>query len=62
MKAPSDGMCGSTDEENLGFTYATLDKYLRTGEIENLEDKEKIDRKIKNNWFKHSPIPAFELG
>ena len=60
-KTPADGLCGSTDEESFGFTYAVLDRYLRTGEIEKQEDKEKIDRKIKNNWFKHSPIPAFEL-
>ena len=60
-KVPADGLCGSTDEDAFGFTYAVLDRYLRTGEIEKQEDKEKIDRKIKNNWFKHSPIPAFEL-
>ena len=34
-----------TDEENLGFTYAVLDKYIRTGEIENKETKEIIDKK-----------------
>lgn len=28
-KAPSDGMCGKTDEDNLGFTYDTLDKLIR---------------------------------
>lgn len=61
-KVPADGLCGSTDEDAFGFTYAILDRYLRMGEIEKQEDKEKIDRKIKNNWFKHSPIPAFELG
>ncbi len=25
-KVPSDGLCGKTDEDNLGFTYAVLDK------------------------------------
>jgi NAD+ synthase len=30
-KAPSDGMCGKTDEDNMGFTYDTLDEYLLTG-------------------------------
>lgn len=30
-KAPSDGMCGKTDEDNLGFTYESLDLYIRGG-------------------------------
>ena len=28
-KVPIDGLCGKTDEENLGFTYAMLDQYIR---------------------------------
>lgn len=28
-KAPADGLCGKTDEENLGFTYDQLDRYIR---------------------------------
>jgi NAD+ synthase len=28
-KAPSDGMCGKTDEDNMGFTYESLDKLIR---------------------------------
>lgn len=32
-KAPADGMCGQTDEERWGFTYAMLDKYLRGSEL-----------------------------
>ena len=28
VKAPSDGMCGKTDEDNLGFTYKELDDYI----------------------------------
>ena len=30
-KTPSDGLCGKTDEDNFGFTYTTLNKYIRTG-------------------------------
>lgn len=51
-KAPSDGLCGKTDEDNLGFTYAELDKYMRTGKIDNLEHKELIDTKYRRNKFK----------
>ena len=43
-KTPIDGLCGKTDEDNLGFTYAELDRYIRTGEIEDAEKKAKIDR------------------
>jgi len=28
-KTPSDGMCGKSDEDNLGFTYEQLDKFIR---------------------------------
>ena len=30
-KTPSDGLCGKTDEDNLGFTYNQLDAYIMTG-------------------------------
>jgi NAD+ synthase len=56
---PIDGLCGKTDEENLGFTYAELDKYIRTGEIEDKAKKEIIDRKHKANLFKLKLMPAF---
>ena len=59
-KVPIDGLCGKTDEDNLGFTYAELDRYIRTGEIENTEHKELIDRKHKMNLFKIQYMPVFE--
>lgn len=59
-KVPSDGLTGKTDEDNLGFTYAVLDKYIRTGEIEDMEAKEKIDRLNKMNKFKLELMPMFE--
>lgn len=59
-KVPIDGLCGKTDEDNLGFTYAELDRYIRTGEIDNIEHKEKIDRMHKINQFKLKLMPAFK--
>ena len=59
-KTPIDGLCGKTDEENLGFTYAELDRYIRTGEIDDLEKKARIDRKHKANLFKLALMPCFE--
>ena len=58
-KVPSDGLCGKTYEDNLGFTYAELDRYIRTGEIDNPHTKELIDRKHKMNLFKLQLMPAF---
>lgn len=58
-KIPSDGLCGKTDEENFGFSYAVLDKYIRTGEIENPEVKKKIDLLHEKNLFKMSPMPCY---
>lgn len=59
-KVPSDGLCGKTDEDNLGFSYDTLDKYIRTGICEDSEAKAKIDMLHKKNMFKMKPIPCFE--
>ena len=59
-KVPSDGLTARTDEDNLGFTYAVLDKYIRTGVCEDKETKAKIDRLHTLNEFKLKPIPAFE--
>ena len=58
-KVPTDGLCGKTDEDNLGFTYAELDRYIRTGEIEDAEKKVKIDRLHRINLFKLQLMPAF---
>lgn len=58
-KTPIDGLCGKTDEDNLGFTYAVLDKYIRTGVCEDADVKKKIDEKHKRNQFKLELMPAF---
>ncbi|MBO6061502.1 MAG: NAD(+) synthase, partial [Clostridia bacterium] len=59
VKPPSDGLTGLTDEDNLGFTYETLDRYIRTGVCIPEEKKELIDRKHRANLFKLSMMPAF---
>ena len=58
-KVPSDGLCGQTDEDKLGFTYAELDRYIREGVIEDLRKKEKIDRLHHMNLFKLQLMPSF---
>ena len=61
-KVPIDGLCGKTDEENLGFAYAELDAYIRTGVMEDQEKKELIDRRHRANLFKLQLMPSFDAG
>lgn len=51
-KVPIDGLCGQTDEEKLGFTYAALDAYIRDGVEPDAATKTRIDRLYKLNRFK----------
>lgn len=60
-KPPIDGLCGKTDEDNLGFTYAVLDRYIRSGVCEDAETKAKIDRLHEMNLFKLAPLPVYPL-
>ena len=59
-KTPSDGLCGKTDEDNLGFTYDQLDSYIRIG----TSCDEQVDKKIylmhRHNLHKLLPMPTFE--
>lgn len=59
-KAPSDGLCGKTDEDNLGFSYAELDLYIREGIAPETTRKTRIDELHSRNLFKLKPIPEFE--
>lgn len=59
-KIPADGLCGKTDEDNFGFTYAVLNEYIRTGICNDKNVKEKIDEMHRKNLFKLMPIPTFE--
>ena len=59
-KPPVDGLSGKTDEENFGFTYEELDRYIRTGLIENQDIKKRIDQMHAANRFKIQPMPAFD--
>ncbi len=61
-KVPSDGLSGKTDEDNLGFTYAVLDRYIRTGVCEDEATKARIDRLHTLNEFKLKPIPCYEYS
>ena len=58
-KTPTDGLCGKTDEDKLGFTYAELDAYIRDGIEPSEEVKAKIDSMHEKNLFKLQPMPSF---
>ncbi|MBQ7652850.1 MAG: NAD(+) synthase [Clostridia bacterium] len=59
VKPPIDGLCGKTDEDNLGFTYDTLDKYIREGIEPEKATKERIDRMHVLNLFKLRIMDSF---
>ena len=61
-KTPSDGLCGSSDEQKLGFSYAVLDRYIREGDCEDPVIREKIDELHRANRFKLELMPVFESG
>ena len=58
-KVPSDGLSGMSDEDKLGFTYEVLDRYIRTGEIDDPATKERIDSLHKKNLFKLRYMDSF---
>ncbi len=59
-KVPIDGLCDKTDEDNLGFSYAVLDRYIRTGVCEDAATKALIDKKHRANLFKLELMPSFD--
>ena len=55
VKTPADGLCGKTDEENIGFTYAALDRFIRTGECDDPNILAMITK--RHNANKHKLVP-----
>jgi NAD+ synthase len=62
-KPPSDGMCGKTDEDNLGFTYEQLDNYIE-GKVSLVPDDavDKIEYLHRTTRHKYELIPTFGKG
>jgi len=60
-KVPIDGLCGLTDEENLGFTYQVLDEYILTGICSDSEIKARIDKMHAANLHKLQLMPSYEM-
>lgn len=58
-KAPSDGLTGKTDEDNLGVTYNQINLYMETGTTGNPLADKTIAQKHEINKHKKEPIPVF---
>ncbi len=59
-KTPDDGLPHSSpDEQKFGFSYETLDKYIRGIEVPSEEIKAKIDSMHQKNLFKMSMPEIF---
>lgn len=61
-KPPIDGLCGKTDEDNLGFTYETLDSYIRDGVKPDKDTLERIEYLHKINLFKLEHMKSFKFN
>ena len=58
-KTPSDGLCGKSDEDNLGVSYADIERYIFEKDADLDRDTyTTIDTKYKNNLFKENHLPA----
>lgn len=61
-KPPADGLSGLTDEENLGFSYAQLNDYLRRGIVPDINTLQNIESRHTRNVHKLTPMPVFIPG
>lgn len=59
-KIPADGLTDKSDEDNFGFTYQFLDRYIRTGDFGNdTATAARIDKMHDTNTFKLLPMPMY---
>ena len=59
-KTPADGLTDKSDEDNFGFTYQFLDRYIRTGDFGNdTATAARIDKMHDANAFKLLPMPMY---
>ena len=52
FKVPEDGLSGKTDEDNLGFTYETLDAYILDGVYPDYDTLKSIKKRHDRNLHK----------
>ncbi|QDY27045.1 NAD(+) synthase [Clostridium botulinum] len=59
-KTPSDGLCGKSDEINLGFKYSQVNKFMDTGDCGDEEINNKIKERHEISSHKRNPIPIYK--
>lgn len=57
-KTPSDGLCGMSDEDRFGFSYAVLDQFIRAGKCDDDSIKRKIIQMHNANLHKLRLMPS----
>lgn len=58
-KVPSDGLCGKTDEDNLGVSYNEIDRYISEGCCAIPAHERLIEDLHRKNLHKLNPMPAY---
>ena len=58
-KTPSDGLCGKTDEDNLGMTYQQIDAYIVNGTSGDADVDRRICQLHAANLHKLTPMPRY---
>lgn len=58
-KTPSDGLCGKTDEDNLGVSYREIDMYIQSGCCAIPANEWRIKELHEKNLHKLKPMPAY---
>lgn len=61
-KTPSDGLCGLSDEDRIGFSYEVLDRFIREGVCENETIRAKIIDMHAKAMHKLLPMPCFKIA
>ena len=56
---PADGLCGKTDEDNLGFSYAQVDDFIEKGTCGIMSVDYKIQQMHQKNLHKLRWMPTF---
>jgi NAD+ synthase len=59
-KTPSDGMCGKSDEENMGITYEEIDDWILSTKQVPKETRDKILKMHAATRHKFYRIPMFQ--
>lgn len=55
-KTPSDGLCGKTDEENMGFSYDEIEDWVNCFYLRYLNSNDPVSNRYEKNKWKMSMV------